>query len=520
MAERPTVAQSPQAEDLERLATAAYLTGRDAESAELWSGAHRQFLGMADYEGAARCAFWLAFQLLNAGEVARGNGWIVRAERAIDEHAADSVIRGYLLVPRAVRCIIEGDAAAALDLFRQAVKIGEQFGDRDLLALTRHGCGRALIRLGQVSDGVGLLDEAMVGIIAGEVSPVLTGDIYCSVLEACHEIFDFTRAQEWTSALSEWCASQPDLVPYRGQCLIRRAEMLQLCGAWEDAINEADRACEHLAESRQSALGAAFYQRAELHRLRGEFPQAERAYRTASDAGRNAQPGLSLLRLAEGKIDAAAAAIGNALDAAHAPRVRAKMLTAFVEIMLAARRVTDARAGARELSEIADVVKAPFLIATAAHAMGAVFLAEDNPRDARTRLADAWTTWRQIGAAYEAARTRVLLGLSCRQLGDLDGAQLEFEAARQAFDRLRAAPDLVHLETCCRAAVPANSSGLTARELQVLRLLATGQTNRMIAAALRISEKTVIRHVSNIFNKLDVPTRAAATAYAHQHRLV
>src|SRR5262249_8694291 len=490
------------------------------ESAELWSDAHRQFLGVADYEGAARCAFWLAFQLFNAGEASRGNGWIVRAQRALDQHSVDSVIRGHLLIPRAVRCIVEGDAVAALDLFRQAVSIGERFGDRDLMALARHGCGRALIRLGRIAEGVGLLDEAMVGIVAGEISPVLTGDIYCSVLEACHEIFDWTRAQEWTSALSGWCASQPDLVPYRGQGLVRRAEMLQLRGAWEEAINEADRACEHLAAPRQSALGAAFYQRAELHRLRGEFPQAERGYRTAMDAGRNAQPGLALLRLAEGKVDAAAAAIGNALDSAREQRMRANMLTAYVEIMLVAGRVIDARAGAMELSEIADVVNAPFLIAMAAHAMGAVLLAEDNPRDARMRLEEAWRTWSQNGAAYEAARTRVLLGGSCRQLGDAEGAQLEFAAARDVFGRLHAATDLARLEMCCRATVSGNASGLTARELEVLRLVATGKTNRMIADILRISEKTVIRHVSNIFNKIDVPTRAAATAYAHQRHLL
>src|SRR6185503_1703328 len=337
--------------------------------------------------------------------------------------------------------------------------------------------------------------------------------------EACHEIFDWTRAQEWTSALTRWCKSQPDLVPYRGQCLIRRAEMLQLGGAWEDAISEADRACEHLAEFRQSALGAAFYQRAELHRLRGEFPQAERGYRKASDTGRNAQPGLALLRLAEGKVDAAAAAVGNALDAARGRRGRATMLIAYVEVMLAAARISDARAGAEELSEIAKVINTPFLIAAAAHAMGAVLLAEDNPREARTRLADAWRTWNHVGATYEAARTRVLLGLACRKLGDAEGAQLEFDAARHVFDGLRAATDLAGLETYCGATVPGNASGLTARELQVLRLLATGKTNRMIANALHISEKTVIRHVSDIFNKLDVPTRAAATAYAHRHHL-
>jgi DNA-binding CsgD family transcriptional regulator len=509
-----------QPHDIELLAMAAYLTGRDAESAETWARVHQRLLGANDYEGAARCAFWLGFQLYNAGESTRGSGWMARAQRSIERYEADSVVSGYLRVSTAIQRMAERDAAAALEMFRHALKVGERFRDGDLVALARHGCGRALIRLGDIAEGVGLLDEVMVGITANEVSSHLAGDIYCSVIEACHETFDWRRAQDWTSALSDWCASQPDLVPYRGQCLVRRAEVLQLRGAWPDAMQEAARACERLSAPRQPALGAAFYQCAELHRLRGEFTEAAHAYRAASEAGRNAQPGLSLLRLAEGKIDTASAAIRNALDGVEERRARARLLGAYVEIMLAARLVDKARAGATELSDISAAVNTPFLAAAAAHATGAVLLAENHPREARTALAAAWTAWRQLGAVYEEARTRALIGLSCWRLGDHDGAELEFEAASHALEGLGATPDVAHLDALRRTAVSREASGLTPREMEVLRLLATGKTNRMIAEALRISEKTVIRHVSNIFNKLDVPSRAAATAYAHQHRLV
>jgi DNA-binding CsgD family transcriptional regulator/ribonuclease I len=507
-------------DDLERLAMTACLVGRDADSADLWARAYHAFLVRDDREGAARSAFWLAFGLLNRGELARGGGWIARAHRVLEEVACDCVVQGYLLLPLAIRSITEGNAAAAYSTFGRAADIGDRFNDPDLVALAGHGRGRALIRLGKTAEGVALLDEAMVAVTAGEVSPIVVGDVYCSVIEACHEIFDLRRAHEWTSALSDWCASQPDLVPYRGQCLVRRAEVMQLHGAWPEAMNEVQRACERLSQPRQPAIGAAFYQRAELHRLRGEFAHAEEAYRHASQSGRKPQPGFSLLRLAQQQIDAAAAAIRNAIDEAHDQRLRSRMLGAYVEIMLAADAVAHARAAANELSEIAAALNAPFLAAAAAYANGAVLLAERDPRAARVALRQAWTAWCDLDAPYEAARTRVLIGLVCRQLGDEEGAGLEFEAARQVFKQLGAAPDLVRVNGLSRLAATKGVGSLSARELQVLRLLSTGKTNRAIADALSISERTVARHVSNIFTKLDLSSRAAATAYAYQHQLI
>jgi DNA-binding NarL/FixJ family response regulator len=508
-------------EDLERLATAAYLTGRGIDSADTWARAHQAFLTRGKVERAARCAFWLGFGLMHKGERARGGGWIARAQRLLEEGQHDCVEQGYLLLPVGLRCLGEGDAAAAYAAFSQAAGIAERFGDPDLIALARHGCGRVLIRMGEIDQGVALLDEAMVAVEAGEVSPVAAGDIYCSVIEGCVEIFDLRRAQEWTAALTHWCESQPDLVPYRGQCLVRRAEILQLHGDWPDALEEARQACERLAgPPGEPAAGAAFYQEAELHRLRGEFAEAEECYRQASQWGRRPQPGLALLRLAQGEVAAAEAAIRQAADEARDRITRARMLPAYVEILLAVGDIPAARAAAETLAAIAAELEAPFLIAVAAYAQGTILLAEGDARAALHALRPAWTAWVELEAPYEAARVRVLIGLACRQLRDEDTAELEVHAARCVFEQLGAAPDVARLDSLMRRGASGDTHGLTPRELEVLRLVAAGQSNKAIAANLFISERTVERHVSNIFTKLHVSSRAAATAYTYEHRLL
>jgi len=514
--------ESPLApEDLQRLATAAYLIGKDAESADIWARAHHDFLSRRDVEPAARCAFWLAFGLLNHGERARGGAWVARARRLLDEDQRDCVEQGYLLLPVALEQLIKGDVASAYTTFCRAAEIGDRFGDQSLIALARHSRGRVLIRKGEIREGVALLDEAMVAVEAGEVSPLVVGDVYCSVIEGCLEIFDLRRAQEWTATLTRWCESQPDLVPYSGQCLVRRAEILQLHGAWPDALDEARRACERFLQgSPQPATGAAFYQRAELHRLRGELGDAEEAYRQAGRYGRKPQPGLAQLRLAEGQIDAAKAAIGRAVDEAPSRTTRSRLLPAHVEIMLAAGDVQAAESGADELAEIAAALDAPLLHAVAAHARGAVLLAQGDAGAALAALRQAWTTWQEIDVPYEGARARVLIALACRALGDEDAAEMELDAARWVLQRLGAGSDVARVEALSRTAAPKAAGGLSAREAQVLRLVATGKTNRAIAAELFISERTVERHVSNIFIKLDVSSRAAATAYAYEHQLV
>jgi DNA-binding CsgD family transcriptional regulator len=376
-----------------------------------------------------------------------------------------------------------------------------------------------LIRLGKTAEGVMLLDESMVAVTADEISPIIVGGVYCSVIAACRDIFDLRRAQEWTAALNDWCASQPDAVHLRGFCCVHRAEMMQLHGAWPDAMREAERACDRLAEPPvHPAAGEALYQQAELHRLRGDFAKAEDAYRQASQFGRKPYPGLAQLRLAQGQVDAATAAIRRVLD--ESPHyTKPRVLPAYVDIMLAAHDVPAARAAAEELTAIAAELDAPFLRAVSAQAIGAVLLAEQDARGALTALRRAWTLWRELDAPHDAARTSVLVAIACRALGDDDGVNMELDAARQIFTQLGAAPELGRLEELARERTPKAIGGLSAREVQVLRLVATGKTNRAIAAELRISEKTVARHISNIFVKLGLSTRAAATAYAYQHDL-
>ncbi len=508
-------------EDLERLAMAAHLLGRDDDSAKLWTRAHRACLLRGDAAGAARCAFWLAFELFHRGQAARGGGWVARAQRLVDEEQLDCVEVGYLRFLGAMGCVFAGEWAAAYAGFDQSTAIGVRFGDVDLVTLGRQGQGRTLIYLGETAKGMGLLDEAMVAVTAGEVSAILAGDVYCSVIEACHEIFDLRRAQQWTAALSDWCASQPELVLYRGQCLVHRTEIMQLHGAWSDALEEARRARDRLSRpTGQPAIGAAWYQQAELHRLQGDVTMAEDAYRQATEGGRTPQPGLALLRLAQGHVEAAATAIRVVLDDAQDRVTRSKVLAAFAEIMLVAGDVPAARAAADELTEIAGGLDAPWMRAVSAHAAGAVLLAEGDPGAALVVLRRAWTAWREVEAPYEAARVRVLVGLACRALGDDDTAEMELEAARCVFAQLGAAAELGRLEHLAGTAAPDIAGGLTEREAQVLALVATGKTNRQIAAELFISEHTVARHVQNIFTKLDVSSRTAASAFAFQHGLV
>jgi DNA-binding CsgD family transcriptional regulator/tetratricopeptide (TPR) repeat protein len=507
--------------DLEQLAAAAYLIGRDDEAVALWTRAHQGFITRGQQERAARSAFWLAFGLLHKGDHARGAGWVARARRLLDDSGRECVERGYLLLPAGMERIGAGDLQRAHACFCEAADVAERFADADLTVLARHSRGRVLIRMGETAAGVALLDEAMAAVEAGDVSPIAAGDVYCSVIEGCLEIFDVRRAREWTAVLAAWCESQPDLVPYRGQCCFRRAEILQLQGAWSEALDQARQACQWLTRPPGApAAGAAFYQRGELHRLRGERLEAEAAYRRAHQLGRSPQPGLALLRLAEGRTAAAALSIRRAVDEAHSRAHRIRLLPAAVDIMLAAGDPQTASAAAGELQDIARDLGAPLLHAVAAQARAAVLLAQDEFREAADWLRQAWTHWQELDVPYEAARVRVLIWLACRGLGDEDGGQLELDAARTAFEQLGARSDLARLDALTGARPSGTTSGLTRRERQVLRLVAAGATNKAIGEELSISGRTVERHVSNIFDKLGVSSRAAATAAAYERQLL
>ena len=500
------------ADDLELLATAAYMLGRDDEHLAALERAHHAHVEAGNLRPAVRCAFWLGVTCRIRGEGSRGSGWSSRARRLLERAPGDGPERGYLRMP------VPGsglDDAAARDAAAESAAIGERFGDRDLVALALQEQGHALIRLGAPEEGLRLLDEAMVAVTAGELSPIVTGLVYCGVIDGCRQAHSLRRAREWTEALTTWCDRQPDVVAFTGRCLIHRAEIMQMHGEWPDALKEARRAALRLERAGSRAAAAqAFYRQGELHRLRGEPAAAERAYREASRCGAEPQPGLALLRLAQGRPDAAAAAIERTLGETDDGQARAALLPAAVDIALEAGDLDAAERACAELETLA-AGRADALSAMAAQARGAVALAAGEPRPALAALRRAAEAWSELDAAYETARVRELVGLACRALGDEDSAALELEAARTAFAALGAAPDAERLPGAGR-----RPGQLTARELQVLRLVAAGETNRAIAAELVLSERTVDRHVSNIFAKLGASSRAAATAAAYERRLV
>jgi DNA-binding NarL/FixJ family response regulator len=505
------------AEDLERLAVAAYMVGRDEACEDAWIAAHHAWLSGGDAERAARCAFWHALGLFFRGDLAPAMGWVARGGRLLEGTRRATVEQAWLRMLTAMPRLFEGDADV-YSSFVEAGQIAERLADPDATMFARLCRGYALILQRHVAEGIALLDEVMVSVTADEVGPILAGIAYCQMIALCQAVFDLRRAREWTEALTRWCDAQPDLVPFRGNCLVHRCEIFQLQGAWTEALDSARRACELLAgPPAWDVLGSAHYQLAEIQRLRGELAEAEDSYRQASQAGRDPEPGLCLLHLAQGRVDLALPAIRRALDEAEDPVRRSRLLPACVEVMLEAENVPAARAAADELAGIAAQLDATYLNALAAEASGAVLLAEGEPRAALAKLRAAQRLWRELQTPHQAARVRLLIGVACRELGDGANAELEFQAARKLLEELGAAPDLERLSRHTGSPRP---GGLSRREYEVLALVATGKTNRAIATELFISEKTVARHVSNIFAKLTLSSRAEATAYAYKHGLV
>lgn len=508
--------------DLELLATSAYMLGRDDEWTAGLERAHQAHLEAGEALRAARCATWIGIGLLLRGELGPATGWWSRAQRLVEHEAVPCVEEGYLLLPAMIQQEHSGRFEEADTTAAAAAVIGERFGDADLVALAIHVQGRARTRLGRVEEGLALLDEAMVAVTAGELSPIVTGLLYCSVIEGCHDVFALRRAREWTAALTQWCAGQPDLVSFNGTCLVHRAEIMQLQGVWPDALEEARQASERYARQlSELASGQAHYQQAEIQRLQGDFDVAEESYRAASRCGREPQPGLALLRLQQGNSKAAASAIRRAVSETDEPLTLARLLPACVEIMLATGDIGAAGHALEELERIAErYERSGMLDALSAQARGAVDLAGGDAALALRALRQAQQAWQELDAPYEAARARVLVALCCRALGDADAAAMELDAARSTFERLGAAPDVARVESLVRPGAGPKTHGLTPRELEVLRLVAAGHTNREIATELVISEHTVARHVQNILAKLRLSSRTAASAFAYEHDLI
>jgi DNA-binding CsgD family transcriptional regulator len=508
-------AESLAPEDLELLTMSLLMLARDDEAVATLERAHHLYTERGETLRAARSATWIGMNLAYRGLIGPATGWLGRAQRLLETWPEQTAEHGLLMIPLVFQHEAAGDFVQAAAVAREAAAIGERFGDRDLFAMALHAEGHMLVKAGRVREGLALLDESMVVVTTQELRPFVVGIVYCGVILACSDAFEVARARQWTQALTEWKEQQPELVAFTGRCLVHRAEILQLGGSWADALEEARRARRRFVETKNPAVGVAHYRQAELLRLRGEFGAAEDAYREASRFGWEPQPGLAQLRLAQGKIDAALAAIRRATTEVTEPLKRAALLPAQAEIALAAGEVEEARAACLELRDLAKQYESAMLDAIVAHAEGAVALVEGDAPSALARLRHAQRIWLELDAPYEVARTRELIARACAALGDDEAGMLELEAAQELFDRLGAAPDLARLSTRS-----GTSYGLSERELEVLRLVASGKSNREVASRLVISEHTVARHLQNIYAKVSVSSRAAATAFAFEHELI
>jgi DNA-binding CsgD family transcriptional regulator len=502
------------ADDYDVLGETAHWLGLPEDAIAAYTEAYQRHAGDGGERKAALSAFMLAIHLRLRGERAQADGWLARAQRLL-ANADEGPEHGYPLYLEIARLMGE-DLTAATGEARRMQDLGRRYGDDTLVALGVFFEGRALVKQTRVKEGLALLDEAMLAALSDDLKPMWTGAIYCGLLDACHELADVRRAQQWTEATRRWCSPLPVASLYPGICRVHWAEILDLHGAWEQAEAEALEACRDMEPIDVFAAADGYYAVAEIRRRRGDIAGAEAAYLRAHELGRDPQPGLSLLRLAQGRVDAAASGIGAALAAFSGSRLeRAPLLAASVEIALAAGDVERADASASEVCAIADEFDSVGLRAVGHRCRGAVALARGDAAAALPRLRAAFAQWQELDMPHEAARTRVLLADAYRALHDDDAAARECDAARSCFAALGALPDLRALDDDC---IP--PGGLTARELEVLKLIATGRTNRDIADALYISEKTVARHLANMYVKLDVSSRAGATAYAYEQGIV
>ncbi|MDQ3994906.1 MAG: adenylate/guanylate cyclase domain-containing protein [Actinomycetota bacterium] len=435
-------ADSLGAEDLELLADAAYWTGKLDEAVELRERAHAAYLRDGEKTKAAMLALVISQDYWGKAALSVSSGWFCKAERLLEDEP-ESVAHGYLAFAHGINAATEGDLDKSIARMDDASEFAKRYSDPNLDAIARVLKGRSLVLKGDTAAGLTLLDEATAAAVSGELQPYATGLIYCCTITSCHGVGDYRRAAEWTEAASRWCDRQ-DLAGFPGACRVHHASMMRLRGDWSGAEAQAVQACEELRGYDAWTTAAGFYEIGEIRRRRGDFAAAEDAYAQAKEWGRDPHPGLALLRLAQGKTDAAAAAIKRALAATSDPVARIRRLPAQVEIALAAGEFRTAREAAAELESLADAYKVgaertPAFEAAVCLAWGQIRLAENDPEGAIRELERAVGTWRAIGAPYEVAEAQMLLGFALQRSGDEDGARDELVAAKGAFERLGAA---------------------------------------------------------------------------------
>lgn len=501
--------------DLQTFATTMYMLGEVDSMLGLVERSHRTHLDAGAAEAAARSAVWLAANYAAYGKTGPAMGWLKRGEELLGD--GESVVTGWMAIAGAARHERAGNFERVIAAAERAAAMGRRFGDADLVAMARQLHGRALLKLDRVFEGLEILDAVMVAVVGGELSPQITGIVYCSVIDGCFEVQEIRRGRDWTAALSAWCDSQDDLVAFTDQCFAHRAEIRRYEGLWDQALAEA--AQSHRRHARGLIAAQAFYQQGEVHRLRGEYDLAEASYRSVSDKGSDPQPGLALLRLATGDTVAAVAGIKRAVAEAKGRFEQGRLLPALIEIMLVAGDRSEAEAAVADLAAIAEITGIDVHRAGSSTAQGRWLLASEDPTGAATALRTAQELWIDLGMPYETARTKALLSVALEGMGDADTAQMEREAAIAMLSELGAA-EVGELRSVASPPSDGNSHGLTGREMEVLRLMATGLTNKLIADELFISERTIDRHLSNIFTKLGVSSRTAAAAFAFQHDLL
>ncbi|MFI7066006.1 LuxR C-terminal-related transcriptional regulator [Kribbella sp. NPDC050124] len=502
-------------EDLEAFAEAAQVSARGDEAVALL---HRVFdlrVSAGELDAAAQVAFWLWWVLLNTNQVVQANGWLKQAARTLGPAMATSL---WLRIPEAMFQATTGHRSRAEELLGAIVDEGR--GEVVPWALSMWG--QSLIDEGRLQDGLDRLEEAMAILLDKGLSPRVTPWVYCAAVRGCCLARDFARARAWNRSMARWLDSLTSLGgAYLGNCRIYRSRLMCLNGAWPEALDEIAEVCDDLDGYTGWVCGHAYYQLGEVRRLRGEWDAAEAAYRRAAEHGCPTQPGLALLRLAEGDVDAASAGVRRALTEVTARPDRLDLLKAAVTIHLEQGNIEAARDAVTEFEELTRGLTTAVIEAETSAVRGALALSEGDPASALPLLRLAAGIWQEQDAPHERAKLNVLIGQACRALTDHDGARLEFSAARETFERLGAVPDLAQLDrSLATAEVASGTHGLTPREIEVLCLIARGKANRAIANELHLSERTVHRHVSNIFTKLDVDSRTAAVAYGISHRIV